>query len=82
MFGSKEEKIEKMVLKGKWDDIGNKYLNSDTETRLILAQECAKSNDYNVNSIMSILIRDSDEKVKLAAIKSIGINYGSARVYN
>lgn len=73
MFGSKAEKIEKMVLKGKWDDIGNKYLNSDTETRLILAQECAKSTDYKVNSILSILLRDSDEKVKLAAIKSIGI---------
>ena len=73
MFDSKEEKIQKMILKGKWDDLSNKYLNSDTETRLILAQECAKSDDYKVNSILSILLRDSDESVKLAAIKSIGV---------
>ena len=73
MFDSKAEKIEKLVLKGKWDDLGNKYLNSDTETRLILAQECSKSTDYNVNNLLSILMRDTDEKVKLAAIKSIGI---------
>lgn len=73
MFGGKAEKIEKLVAKGKWDDLGDKFLNSDTETRLILAQECAKTTDYNVNSLLSILIRDPDEAVKLAAIKSMGI---------
>ncbi len=73
MFGSKAEKIEKLVLKGKWDDLGDKYINADTETRLILAQECAKSTDYKVNSILSILLRDPDENVKLTAIKSIGV---------
>ena len=73
MFGSKAEKIEKLVLKGKWDDLGDKYINSDTETRLILAEECAKATDYKVNGILSILLRDSDEKVKLTAIRSIGI---------
>jgi len=71
MFGSKNEKIEKLVQKGKWDDLGDKYINSDTETRLILAQECGKSTDYNVNSILSILLRDPDITVKMAAIKSV-----------
>lgn len=73
MFGSKREKIEKMVSKAKWDDISDKYLNSDTETRLILAEECAKAQHYGVNNILSLLLRDSDEKVKMAAITSIGI---------
>lgn len=73
MFGSKAEKIEKLILKGKWDDLGDKYVSSDTETRLILAQECAKSTDYKVNNILSILLRDSDDQVKLAAIRSIGV---------
>lgn len=73
MFGSKVEKIEKMIQKGKWDDLSTKSINSDAETRLILAQECAKSTDYKVNNLLSFLIRDNDEKVKLAAIKSIGI---------
>ena len=73
MFGDKTEKIEKMVQKGKWDDLSTKFLNSDTETRLIMAQACAKSTDYNVNTLLSFLIRDKDDNVKLAAIKSIGI---------
>lgn len=73
MFGSKNEKIQKMVMKGKWDDLSTKFINSDAETRLILAEECSNSTDYKVNNLLSVLIRDNDEKVKLAAIKSIGI---------
>jgi len=73
MFESKTEKIQKMIQKGKWDNLIENYSNSNFETRFILAQECAKSTDYKVNNLLSFLIRDNDEKVKLAAIKSIGI---------
>jgi len=73
MFGSKQSKIEKLVLKGKWDKINKKYLNGDAKTRLLLAQACAKAKDMGVNNILAVLLRDPDEKVQLAAIKSIGI---------
>jgi len=73
MFGSKEKKIEKFILKGQWDKISKKYLNADVETRLLLARQCEKSKDDEVNNILSVLIRDVDERVQIAAIKSMGV---------
>lgn len=73
MFGSKEKGIEKLIRKGKWEALNKKFLNGDAATRLILAKECAKAGDPGVNSVLTTLIRDEDEKVQLAAVKSIGI---------
>lgn len=73
MFGNAEKKIEKMIRKGKWEDLTKKFLTSDAKTRLILAEQCAKSNDPGVNSVLNKLLRDPDEKVQLAAVKAIGI---------
>ena len=71
MFGSKEKKIEKLVLKRKWDIINKKILYADTESRMILAQKCALSEDLAVNNVLNVLIKDEDEKVQLTAIKSL-----------
>lgn len=73
MFGSKEKKIENLIRKGKWEALSKKFLKADAATRLVLAQECAKAGDPGVNSLLSTLIRDEDEKVQLAAVKSIAI---------
>lgn len=73
MFGSKEKTIEKMIKKGKWEQLSKKFLTSDTETRLILAQACAKADNPGVNSLLTTLIRDKDEKVQMEAVKSIAI---------
>lgn len=73
MFGSKEQKVLHLIQKGKWEELNRRYLNSDAETRLMLAQECSKANDPGVNSILTTLIRDSDKRVQLAAVKSIAI---------
>lgn len=73
MFGSKEKNIEKLIRKGKWETLNKKFLKGDAATRLVLAQECAKAGDPGVNSLLSTLIRDEDEKVRLAAVKSIAI---------
>jgi hypothetical protein len=73
MFGSKESKIEKMVQKGKWDKLNKMLRKDDVETRLLIAKQCEKSESPNVNSILALLIRDDNQKVQLAAIKSISV---------
>ncbi len=73
MFGSKEKSIEKLIKKGKWEALTKKFMQADSETRLVLAKESAKADNPGVNSILTTLIRDSDEKVQLEAVKSIGI---------
>ena len=53
MFGSKEaseDKLKKMVEKGKWDKLRKQYLDSDKTTQVALAKACAASrNDGSVN---------------------------------
>jgi len=73
MFSSKEKTIEKLIKKGKWEALNKKFLGSDKETRLVLAKACAKADNPGVNSILTTLIRDSDEKVQLEAVKSIAV---------
>ena len=46
MFGSKEaseDKLKKMVEKGKWDKLRKQYLDSDKTTQVALAKACAAS---------------------------------------
>lgn len=72
LFGSKENKIARLIKKGKWDVL-SKYLNGDTETKILLARECAKSNNPGVNSLLSTLLRDNDPKVQLEAVKALAV---------
>ncbi len=72
MLGNAEKKIEKMVLKNKWESL-SRFIDSNAETRLILATQCAKATEPGVNSILTKLIRDEDDRVQLEAVKSIGL---------
>jgi len=71
MFGSKEaseDKLKKMVEKGKWDKLRKQYLDS----QVALAKACAASrNDGSVNILTSLLEVD-DVDVKIAAVTSLG----------
>ena len=73
MFGSKEaseDKLKKMVEKGKWDKLRKQYLDSDKTTQVALAKACAASrNDGSVNILTSLLEVDD---VKTAAVTSLG----------
>ena len=75
MFGSKEaseDKLKKMVEKGKWDKLRKQYLDSDKTTQVALAKACAASrNDGSVNILTSLLEVD-DVDVKTAAVTSAG----------
>jgi hypothetical protein len=75
MFGSKEaseDKLKKMVEKGKWDKLRKQYLDSDKTTQVALAKACAASrNDGSVNILTSLLEVD-DVDVKTAAVTSLG----------
>ena len=75
MFGSKEaseDKLKKMVEKGKWDKLRKQYLDSDKTTQVALAKACAASrNDGSVNILTSLLEVD-DVDVKIAAVTSLG----------
>ena len=63
MFGSKEaseDKLKKMVEKGKWDKLRKQYLDSDKTTQVALAKACAASrNDGSVNILTSLLEVDA-----------------------
>lgn len=73
MFGGKQEKLEKLVKKNQWDKINNHYVNSnDTETRRLLAEACGLSTDDGAFNTLTILVRDADRNVQLAAIASLG----------
>ena len=75
MFGLKEaseDKLKKMVEKGKWDKLRKQYLDSDKTTQVALAKACAASrNDGSVNILTSLLEVD-DVDVKIAAVTSLG----------
>ena len=72
MFGSKEaseDKLKKMVEKGKWDKLRKQYLDSDKTTQVALAKACAASrNDGSVNILTSLLEVDDVD----AAVTSLG----------
>jgi len=73
LFGSKESKIARLIKKGKWEVLSKKYLNADSDTKIILARECAKANDPGVNSLLSTMLRDKDPKVQLEAVKALAV---------
>ena len=66
MFGSKEaseDKLKKMVEKGKWDKLRKQYLDSDKTTQVALAKACAASrNDGSQDTGRSDGAESSDHK--------------------
>ena len=72
MFGSKQEKIEKMVKKNDWTKLNKECSRADAKTCVMIAKACAASNEDGSFNLLSILIRDADEQVQREAIRSLG----------
>lgn len=77
MFGSTKEAttqaLEKLVQHGKWDKLKKNYLGSDAGTRANLAEACAKSVCDDSSNVLMELLDSSEEEVKTAALRSLGI---------
>ena len=74
MFGSSKgattEALEKLVQKGKWDKIKKSYLNSDSETKVHLAEACASAvGDDSSNVLMALL--DSHRRWEPRTVKTV-----------
>ena len=74
MFGSSKgattEALEKLVQKGKWDKIKKSYLNSDSETKVHLAEACASAVGDDSSNVLMALLDSPEDEVKVAALKS------------
>ncbi len=74
MFGSTEEKMKKLVKRGKWEKIKNKYLYSSGADELcMLARACSQSNTDDSVNILVALLNATDQRVVLEALKSLGV---------
>lgn len=74
MFGSTEEKITRLVKKGKWEKIKSKYLyTSGADELCMLAKACSQSNSDDSVNILVALLNATDQKVVLEALRSLGV---------
>ena len=84
MFGSKEaseDKLKKMVEKGKWDKLRKQYLDSDKTTQVALAKACAASrNDGSVNILTSLLEVDDVETAAVTSLGEVGDDHVTALI--
>lgn len=75
MFGSSKgtskEALEKLIQKGKWDKIKKSYLNSDSETKVHLAEACAIAVGDDCSNVLMALLDAPEEEVKTAALKTL-----------
>lgn len=73
MFESTEEKITKLVKKGKWEKIKAKYLYSNNVDELaLLAKACSQSDSDDSVNVLVALLDVADQKVVLEALHSLG----------
>ena len=77
MSGSKEQqaaKAAKLVKRQRWGKIGKMLEKGDPETRIALASELGNTTDDNAFNYLISLLKDTDEKVQLQAVKSLGVH--------
>ena len=73
MFGSTEEKIARLVKRGKWEKIKSKYLYSSGPDELcMLARACGQSSSDDSVNVLVALLNAKDQKVVLEALNSLG----------
>lgn len=72
MFFNNENQMEHLVKKHQWDKIHKKLPGADAQARLALAAACGGLSDENASNILINLLKDSDEKVLLQTVKSLG----------
>lgn len=73
MFGFKKKKAIRLVKQKKWATIDSNLEKYDRETKLALIQACIDFKDLESCNILESLVKDSDEEVKVSAIKAIGL---------
>lgn len=72
MFGSKEQKIARLVKRGRWGKIGKMLEKGDSETRVAVTAELGNTKDESAYNYLILLLKDNDEQVQLQAVKSLG----------
>ena len=75
MFGLKEaseDKLKKMVEKGKWDKLRKQYQESAKTPHEEHAKACAASRNYGSFKIKTSLLEVDNVDVKIAAVTSLG----------
>ena len=65
------QKEQQLVQKGKWDKIKKSYLNSDSETKVHLAEACASAVGDDSSNVLMALLDSPEDEVKVAALKSL-----------
>lgn len=73
LVGVTEEKLEKLVVKGKWEKIKSSYLHSNQEIQVKLARACSKSKVDDCANILIALLEENNEELKIAVLKSMAI---------
>lgn len=72
MFGNSGNQMVHMVQKHQWDKVEKKLSGADAEAKTALASACGESSDEEASVLLLNLLQDSDEKVLLQAVKSLG----------
>lgn len=73
MFGSKSDEAEKLVAEKKWDKLQKKYVLGDDASRLAAAEALKNGVADEAYNFLIDLLKDSNQDVQLAAIKSLGV---------
>lgn len=71
MFGNKKEEFEKMVEKGHWEKLEKKCESAKEEERVWIAEACGMKVCDETSNLLSDLLKDPSDTVKLAAIHSL-----------
>jgi len=73
MFGSKEDRLRRLIRKNRWGKISKILETADSQTKILFASECGSSKNEKSLNYLIALLRDEDEKVQLEAVKSLGL---------
>ena len=72
MFGNSTNQMVHLVQKHQWDKVGKKLQGADVPTKIAIVSACGDSSDEEAPTALINLLRDSDDGVKLEAVKSLG----------
>lgn len=72
MFGiDKKEEFEKLVQKGHWEKLEKKCASADEAVRVLIAEACGTKVCDETSNMLSDLLKDPSDAVKLAAMHAL-----------
>ncbi len=72
MFGiDKKEEFEKLVQKGHWEKLEKKCASADETVRVLIAEACGGKVCDETSNLLSDLLKDPSDAVKLAAMHAL-----------